>query len=112
MMLAISEHQTEMKVYKEIEVQDPSAPESMMSLTLSTKVETEEINTVTAKLEEIDLKSVDDYLDLGLMENTDSDINDTIEKTQVPEMMYEEDRLWNMEEIDQWDDEYIIRHER
>jgi hypothetical protein len=23
-------------------------------------------------------------------------------------MMYEENRLWNMEEINQWDDEYII----
>ena len=74
MMLAISEHQTGMEVHRDIEVQDPSDPESMMSLTLETKVETEELDTVTTKLEDIDLKSVDEYLDLCLMENTDSDI--------------------------------------
>ena len=97
-----------MKVYEKIEVQDPSAPESMMSLTLTTKVGIEEINTITDRLEATDLKRVDEHLDLNLMENTDEDISDTIDKTQVLEMMYEEDRLWNMEEIDQWDDEYII----
>jgi hypothetical protein len=74
MMLAISEHQTGMEVHRDIEVQDPSDPESMMSLTLETKVETEELDTVTTKLEDIDLKSVDEYLDLCLMENTESDI--------------------------------------
>ena len=74
MMLVISEHQTGMEVHRDIEVQDPSDPESMMSLTLETKVETEELDTVTTKLEDIDLKSVDEYLDLCLMENTDSDI--------------------------------------
>ena len=74
MMLVISEHQTGMEAHRDIEVQDPSDPESMMSLTLETKVETEELDTVTTKLEDIDLKSVDEYLDLCLMENTDSDI--------------------------------------
>ena len=45
-----------------------------MSLTLETKVEMKEMDTITTKLEDIDLKSVDEYLDLCLMENTDSDI--------------------------------------
>ena len=42
------------------------------------------------------------------MENTDSEVKDQINDEEVPKMMYEEDRLWNMEEITQWDDEYII----
>ena len=75
----------------------------MTNLKLSAQIEIKEVNTDTA-----DLESVDDYLDLGLMENIDSDIKNTIELAQVPEMMYEEERLWNMEEIDLWDDEYII----
>ena len=51
MMLAISEHQTEMGVHAYIEVQDPSDPESMMSLTLENKVESREIDVITANLE-------------------------------------------------------------
>ena len=74
MMLVISEHQTGMEVHRDIDVQDLSDQESMMSLTLETKVEMKEMDTVTTKLEDIDLKSVDEYLDLCLMENTDSDI--------------------------------------
>ena len=74
MMLVISEHQTGMEVHRDIDVQDLSDQESMMSLTLEAKVETEELDIVTTKLEDIDLKSVDEYLDLCLMENTDSDI--------------------------------------
>ena len=61
-------------VHRDIDVQDLSDQESMMSLTLETKVEMKEMDTVTTKLEDIDLKSVDEYLDLCLMENTDSDI--------------------------------------
>jgi hypothetical protein len=74
MMLVISEHQTGMEAHRDIDVQDLSDQESMMSLTLETKVETKEMDTVTTKLEDIDLKSVDEYLDLCLMENTGSDI--------------------------------------
>ena len=60
MMLAISERQNEMEVYGEIEVQDPSNPESMMCLTLSNKTTTaREVDKVAAKLEELDLESID-----------------------------------------------------
>ena len=98
-----------MEVYGEIEIQDPSNPDSMMSLTLSNKTTTtREVDKVAAKLEELDLESIDSYLDLGLMENKESEIKDTLEEELISKMMYEEERLWNMEEISQWDDEYII----
>ena len=92
-MLAISEQQAEIGVYANIEVQDPAEPESMMSISLENKIEPMEVETLTAELEDIDLQGVDDYLDLCLMENTDSEVKDQINDEEVPKMMYEEDRL-------------------
>ena len=66
------------------------------------------IETITEEMEDIDLKCVEEYMDLFLMENTDSEVKDQIKKEEIPQMMYEENRLWNMEEITQRDDQYTI----
>ena len=47
-----------------------------------------EIETLTTELEDIDLQGVDDYLD--------SEVKDQIKEEEASQMMYEEDRLWNM----------------
>ena len=78
MMLATSEQQAEIGVYANIEVQDPAEPESMMSISLENRSDSMKVETITTKLEDIDLKGVDDYMDLCLMENTDSVVKDQI----------------------------------
>ena len=107
-MLALLEQQSEIGVHASIEVQDPAEPESMMNILLEDKSDLMKVETLTTKLEDIDSKEVDDYMDLCVMENTDSVVKDQSKKEEIPEMMYEEDRLWNMEEITQWEYEYII----
>ena len=48
------------------------------------------------KIKEIDLKE---------MENTEAEINETLS---IEDMMYEEDRFWNMNEITNWNDKFKI----
>ena len=45
------------------------------------------------------------------MENTQAKIQDILPKEEIEEMMYEEDRQWNMEEIMDCNDEFSIELE-
>ena len=56
----------------------------MMSISLENKSDSMEVETLTTELEDIDLQGVDDYLDLCLMENTDSEVKDQIKDEEVP----------------------------
>ena len=56
--------------------------------------------------EDIDLKEVDSYMDMFLMESTEAKIEEVLSAESIEEMMYEEDRFWNMEEITDWNDDF------
>ena len=43
-----------------------------------------------------------------MMETLDHTIQEEIPKEEIEDMMYEEDRYWNMEELTEWNDEYVI----
>ena len=68
-------------------------------------------NLITGKQnnsEDIDLKEVDSYMDMFLMESTEAKIEEVLSAESIEEMMYEEDRFWNMEEITDWNDNFKI----
>ena len=43
------------------------------------------------------------------MENLDHTIQGEIPDEEIENMMYEEDRYWNMDELTEWNDEYVIK---
>ena len=47
------------------------------------------------KTEEINLKEVDSYMDMFLMETTEAKIEEILPEESIEDMMYEEDRFWN-----------------
>ena len=61
-----------------------------------------------SKPEDINLKEVDSYKDMFQMESSEARIQETLSSGSIEEMMYEEDRFWNIEEITDWDYEFKI----
>ena len=47
-------------------------------------------------------------MDMFLMENTEVKIKETLPEESIEDMMYEEDRFWNMNELTDWNDEFRI----
>ena len=65
------------------------------------------IQEVVEKVDQLDIKE-DENLYMKLMETSDQTVQEVIPKEEIEDMMYEEDRYWNMEELTEWNDEYII----
>ena len=85
-------------------------PEEEMMMVTSME-ELDIANLITGsqhKIEEIDLKEVDSYMDMFLMENTEAEIKETLPEESIKDMMYEEDRFWNMNKLTDWNDEFRI----
>jgi hypothetical protein len=95
-----------MTIQESIEVPDLAEPEAMMSLSIESR--TASIQEVTERLDGVDI-NYDEHLEIGLMENLDHTIQEEIPDEEIENMMYEEDRYWNMDELTEWNDEYIIR---
>ena len=102
--LGMTEVQNHMTIHEGIEIPDPEQPEEMMSLSIDTRMK---IQDVVEKVDQLDIKE-DENLYMKLMETSDQTVQEIIPKEEIEDMMYEEDRYWNMEELTEWNDEYII----
>ena len=47
-------------------------------------------------------------MDMFLMENTEVKIKETLPEESIEDMMYEDDRFWNMTELTDWNDKFRI----
>ena len=47
-------------------------------------------------------------MDMFLMENTEVEIKETLAEESIEDMMYEEDRFWNITELTDWNDEFRV----
>ena len=77
-----------------------STEEEMMMVTSIEDLNiTDLISGKQPETEDINLKEVDNYMDMFLMESTEAKIQGILPSESTEEMMYEEVRYWNMEEI-------------
>ena len=54
------------------------------------------------------MEEVDSHKAMFPMESKEAKLQETLSNESIEEMMYEEDRFWNMEEITDWDYEFKI----
>ena len=74
-------------------------PEQEMMMVISME-ELDITNLITGsqrKTEEIDLKEVDSYMDMFLMESTEAKIEEILPEDSIEDMMYEEYQFWDKE---------------
>ena len=68
------------------------------------KQEEASVEEVTQDMQHIGLQEDE----IKLTENTDHTIKEDLRKEDIQKMMYENETIWNMEEIGEWKDEYTI----
>ena len=89
-------------------MQSPTEEEMLMVTSIEELNITGLISRKQPESEDINLKEVDNYMDMFLMESTEAKIQEVLPSEDTEEMTYEGDRFWNMEEITEWDDEFKI----
>jgi hypothetical protein len=76
-----------MTIQEGIEIPDPEQPEEMMSLSLDTGMQIQDINE---QVDQLHIKDEEDD-NMTLMQTTDRKVQETIPKEEFEDKMYEED---------------------